>query len=595
MNTKRIVSAVFLLLSASCGAFADRPLERAEILQILQEMTSQPGKAWIPAGTIEATHEEYRAPKTTILSEISSQISQEITEYQNDPNKRERTEDLQKMKLDAIPFNVRCQLSNEYTMTSATTVRFDGERFYWEINVGSRTDSVKPDNDLADNFMTEQFNLDWNTRRIFAWDGEKYTTYTSGNHAIVDSRGVTPHVVNGPLTAGFIPWGYGRYTFENLSAAESSAVETYVDGQTQIHLTLTNSDGTAMLFVMDPAKGYAVLSCTMETNGATIYKQYSGYQPVGGNWAPATILLERFEAGTNRLLARDLWSIAAIDSNVPVVGSFDVEYEPDALIEYASYITDRPAMYRYSSIVDTDALLAGRLAYAVDEGSQPQNCATATLKYAAQKLGRAVTDSQLAELVTDDGTSLSVMKQFAQQLGLYCRAVTTDIVTLRGLNNCQVILHIPGKKHFVVLESVDNYFVRIIDLTKDKFYYRTDINFFGMDWPEGVALLISDEPIAGEFVEINDADLANITGGSGYTCTRLLQQYNVIFCDRVGELCLGYYQEYWERWGCESAESGSCSMTWMPRVTVSPCIEDPSDPDDCTVSTSTVYYMRACL
>jgi len=500
MNTKHTVLAVFLLLSVSCGAFADRPLERAEILQILQEVTSQPRKAWIPAGTIEATREEYRAPETTDPNEINDQISQKIQEYQANPNKPGLPESLQKMALDAIPFNVRYKLSNEYAMISTVIVISDGDRFYWETNVDSRTDSVKPGKDLADNFMTEQFNLDWNSRRIFAWNGEKYTIYTSANHAVVDSRGDAPHAVNGPLTAGLIPWGYGHYTYEYLSAAESSAVE--VDGQTQIHLTLTKPDGTAILFVMDPAKGYAVLSCTIETNGATFHKQYSGYQSVAGNWIPATILLERFEAGTNRLLASDLWSFAAIDTSVPHVGSFDVEYEPDALIEYASHITDKPAMYRYSLTVDTDALLAERLVYASNEDSLPQNCATAALKYTASNSGKAATDPQLAELVTDDGTSLLVMKQFAQQLGLYCRAVTTDIDTLRGLDNCQVILHIPGKKHFVVLESIDNNFVRIIDLTKDKFYYRTDINFFGMDWPDGVALLISDEPIAGEFAQI---------------------------------------------------------------------------------------------
>jgi len=595
MNTKRIISAVLLLLFAGCSAFADRPLERAEILQIFQDLTSQPRKAWIPAGAIKATHEEYKAPKTTNPAEISSQIKQAIEEYQNNPNKREITQNLQKMTLDAIPFNVRYKLSNEYTMTSTVTVKSDGDRFYWETMVNSRTDSVKPDKNLADNFMTEQFNLDWNAKRIFAWDGENHTIYTSANHAVVNSRGDHPQVVNGPLTAGFIPWGYGYYTYENLSAVESSAVETYVDGQTQIHLTLTNSNGTTMLFVTDPAKGHAVLSCTIQTNGATIRKQYSDYRSVAGSWVPATILIERFEAGTNRLLAHDLWSFDVIDSNVPGVGSFDVKYEPDALIEYASNITDRPAVYRYSPIVDTDALLAERLVYAADEGSQPQNCATAALKYTTSNLGKGVTDSQLARLVTDDETSLLAMKQFAQQLGLHCRAVTTDIDTLKNLDNCQVILHIPGKKHFVVLESIDNSFVRIVDLTKDKFYYRTDINFFGMDWPDGTALLISDEPIAGEFAEINDADLDNITGGSGYSCTRLLQEYNIIFCTRIGELCEGYYQRYWERWGCKPAESGSCRSIWFWRLTACPRIEDLDNPFGCKGNGDfTFYYMRAC-
>jgi hypothetical protein len=253
MKTKYFVSALVLLLSINLAAFADRQLDRAETLQIFQQLTSQPKKTWIPAGSIEATHEEYRAPKTTDSIEVNNQVSQKIAEYQNNPNKRELTENLQKMKLDAIPFNLRYELSNEYMMSSVVTVRFDGDRFYWEINVNSRTDSVKPGKDLTDNFMTEQFNLDWNARRIFAWDGEKYTTYfLPGNHAIVDSMDSTPHVVNGPLTAGFIPWGYGFYSYDNLAAIDSSAVEKYIDGHTQIHLTLNNSDGMEMTFVMDP-------------------------------------------------------------------------------------------------------------------------------------------------------------------------------------------------------------------------------------------------------------------------------------------------------------------------------------------------------
>jgi hypothetical protein len=186
------------------------------------------------------------------------------------------------MRLDAEPFNARYRLSNEYTMSSTAIVKFDGVRFYWEINTTSRTDSVKPGKDLAGNFMTEQFDLDWNARRIFAWDGEKYTTYfLPGNNAIVDTTGSTPHVVNGPLTAGIIPWGHGYYTYENLSAADSSAVERYVDGQTQVHLTLNNPDDSQMVFVMDPQKDYAVISCLIIKLGdVVISKQYSDYQSI---------------------------------------------------------------------------------------------------------------------------------------------------------------------------------------------------------------------------------------------------------------------------------------------------------------------------
>jgi hypothetical protein len=599
MKTKNIVLPVLLLLSLCSVAFADRQLERTEVLQIFQKLTNQPRKTWIPAGTIEAKHEEYRAPKTIDADVLNGQINKEIQQYQNDPNKKELTQELQKMRLDAEPFNARYKLSNEYTMSSTAIVKFDGDRFYWEINVTSRTDSIKPGKDLAGNFMTEQFDLDWNARRIFAWDGEKYTTYfLPGNHAIVDTTGRTPHVVNGPLTAGVIPWGYGYYTYENLSTMDSSAVEKYIGGQTQIHLTLNNPDGSQMVFVMDPQKNYAVISCLITGHGdVVISKRYSDYQLIAGGWVPSAILLEQYETGSNRLLTHDLWNITSIDANAPESYDFEVGYEADALIEHFSFNGSKPEMYRYSQRVNTDQLLAERLAFSASESAQSQNCATAALKYVTSQLGKDVSDQQLAELVTEPNstTSLYQMKQFVQGLGLYCRAVKTDVQTLKSLYGCEVILHIPGKKHFVALEAIDDKYVWTIDLAGNKFYYRTDINFFGMDWSEGTALLISNSPIAGEFTEIDESELGNIMGASGYQCNVLRQEYGVIFCGYAGGLCGGEYKEFYTRWGCGVAESGSCSQSKMLRYKKSPCIEDPYDPLACTVTGEwTVYYMQAC-
>jgi hypothetical protein len=254
-------------------------------------------------------------------------------------------------------------------------------------------------------------------------------------------------------------------------------------------------------------------------------------------------------------------------------------------------------MYRYSNTVDTDSLLAERLEVAANEGIQPQNCATVALKYAFGQLGKDVTGSQLADLVSEpDGTtSLYAMKQFAQELGLYCRAVKTDIHTLKNLDGCEAILHIPGKNHFTVLEGIDDEYVWSIDLAGDKFYYCTDISFFGMDWAQGTALLISNQPVYGEFIEVDDGELQTIIGAAGYTCTNLLQEYGVIYCDYIGGLCGGTYSIYWERWGCEAAESGSCSSTRMERYRRTLCIEDPYNPFNCTVTGEwTFYYMRAC-
>lgn len=598
MKKRNLTPIAVFLLCVSGVAFANRPMDRAETLQIIQKLTSQPKKTWIPAGTIEATHKEYRAPKVINSDALNAQINKETQRYQSATNKRELTEEMQKMRLDAEPFNVRYRLSNEYTMDSTVIVKFDGNKFYWEINANSRTDSVKPGKDLAGNFMTEQFDMDWNGRRIFVWDGEKYTRYfLPGNHVIVDTTDLIPHAVNGPLTAGVIPWGHGRYTYENLSAADCSGVEKNVNGQTQVQLTFNNSDGSQTVFVLDPQKDYAVLSSWTVGQDNVVSSKYSNYRSVAGNWVPSAVLLEEYEATSNRLLARDSWKITAIDANIPESYNFEASYEEDALVERYSSNKRNPEMYRYSQNADTDLLLAERLAYVASEGKQPQNCATAALKYAASQLGKNVTDEQLAGLVSEPNstTNLYQIKQFAQSLGLYCRAVKTDIQTLKGLSDCQAILHIPGKKHFVVLVAIDGKYVWTVNLSGNNFYRRTDVSFFPMDWTDGTALLISNRPVAGKFTEIDNQQLQTMTGAASYSCTRILQDWYYIDCDEGSGLCGGIYEEFYPRLGCELAVTGSCTSTKMPRSSTSPCIIDPYCPLGCTITgVWTDYYMRAC-
>ncbi|UCG59831.1 MAG: hypothetical protein JSU70_09980 [Phycisphaerales bacterium] len=601
MKTRSISFAVAFLLSVNCVAVADRELERKEILPIFRQLTSHPKKTWIPEGTIEAAHEEYRAPTETDPSEIRAEISTRIQEYRSNPNKPELTEHLQKMRLDAIPFNVRYKLGNEHTMKSSVVVRYDGEKFYWEINVDSRSDSVALPVELQGNFMAKHFDLDWNARRIFVWNGTEYTMYSlPGNHATVDSTGKISAVVNGPLTAGLIPWGYGRYTYESLTSAASSAFEKRVDGVTQIHITLENPDGSQMLLVLDPEKDFATISCLVTgRDDSVISRRYSDYSLVSGNWVPGTILVERLDGSSDRVVAYDLWNITAVTCDTPPPESFSVKYEDDAWVEYSSHVTDKPLMYRCTQMIDTNVLLAERLAYAATEGAYPQNCATASAKCAMSKLGKDVTDQQLAQLVTDlnGTTSLYSMKELMKRLGLYCRAVKTDIETLTNLTGCEAILHLPGRDHFVVLGGIDNESVWCIDLASHKFCYPTDLSFFGMDWPEGTALLISNQSIKlqGNFVEIETDEMAAVLGTGGYSCTKKIQNERVIHCDSVGGECGGWF-EYWpERWGCEAAPSGSCSIDWVLRLAESPCIEDTQYPYMCNWSYPfTLYYMWAC-
>ncbi len=602
MISKHIVIGITIFLCVSCVAFAERTLEREEILEIFDKLTDQPRETWISAGTIEAIHDEYRAAKTTDQAKISNQISREIREYQADSSKVELTEELKQMKLEAIPFNVRYELSNEYSMNSSVVLKYDGERFSWEINVNSRTDSVTPGKDLEGNFMTEQFDLDWNADRIFAWDSRKFTFYSvSGNQAIVDEKGSFPVVVNGPLTAGIIPWGYGRLSYDELSENKATAVEVNMDGRTEIHLTLNSSDGTEMLFIMETEKDYAVLSCLFTGRDSIIARQYDNFKLVSGNWIPTTILIEEYDDLANEPLASDLWMFTSISGSIPTLDSFKVDYKSNALVEYRSPGTEKSLIYHYADNVDIERIVSEGLAFSASEGNvgMQENCATVALGYAAQQLGKEVANQRLTRLVSesDNTTSLYAMKQFVQGLGLYCRVVKTDIETLKNLAGCKAILHLPGKEHFVLIDHIDNRHVWIFDLAGNKFFYSADINSFAMDWNEGTALLISEQPIQlqGNFSEIADAQLHKFIGAEGYTCTKLLQSYNTIRCDKVGEICAGYFEIYFKRYGCEAAESGTCTTGKFTSHVSSPCINDPYYPMNCTVTGSwTYYYMRAC-
>ena len=599
MAMKKSISIVLtIILCLTTFAFAEKQLEKSEILEILAVLTANPQKVWIQSGTIEATHEEYRASTTTDANKINSRIAEEVQAYKDNPNKIQLTEKLQQMKLEAIPFNTRYKLANEYTMNSTVIVKVDGEKFYWEINVGSRADSVKKPADLVDNFLTDEFNLTCNTKRVFAWDGQSYVTYSRPiNHATIEP-GRFP--VNGSLTAGVVPWGHGRYSLEELTKAGSSATEI----GTEIHLTVERADRQES-FVLDSEKSYALSQFTsVRQNGKTKVYNYGGYQSINGKWYPAIVLIEEFDTSDvpQKLLARDVWNFTSIDLTKPAENAFAVAYEYDAFIEDFCFDDDKPLQYRHSapeipdiSRVDTDELKIKRLEFASSGGKQ--NCATASLKYVCDKLGAKCSLENLSKIVhgNKNTSPLAEMQQFAQNLGLNAVAVKTDIETLAGVDSYQVIVYLPEQKHFVVLETVDNEFVRLIDLGSNAFYYRRSIDWFKSAW-DGTALLISTEPVrlAGSFVKLNNTNLENIIGCCGcQSCTKLLQLYYIITCYQDGCICAGTYEIHYTRYGCEDAPSGTCSESSMVRYKETQCGMAPYC--ECALSGDwTFYYMQAC-
>ncbi len=601
MNPKNIVSSILISLLFCCNSFADRNLSGSEITQLFQYLTSNPKTTWITAGTMEVTQEEYRAPITTNEQEILDAINVSVSNYQNDDQKAELDEKLQKMTLEAIPFNVRYRLSNEYTMKTTTVVRYDGVRYYCDITVNSRQDSVQVPSDLETNTCTEEFKMDWNGRKVISYDGDKYTSYNPTlNHALIDSTNAGPVGSVYLLRAGIINWGSNDLSYEKLTKSQSVAIEKVVDGHSQINLTVTNSDGTGSLFVLDSEKKNAPLSWVITEQDYTIAHQYSGYKLISGSWVPTSITIEKFDKTTNKLMESNYLTITSMDGQTPSLADFNVDFKTSTLVEYFYDVAKPELIYYYSNSVNIPLLLAERKAYMATEGTHTQNCATESLQFAALQLGKDILNQKLSQLVNPlgDTTNMKDMEKYAENLGFYCKVVTTDIQTLKSLSGCQVILYIPGRKHFVLLDHVDQKYVWTIDLTQDKFYSRHDINFYNMSWTGGTALLISNQQISlpKGTVEIPDERLVDYVGGSGWSCTYKIQNFHTIGCELLDPLtCVGIYELYFRRYGCEAAESGDCPEDIFIQKITWPCIAQ-GHPYTCAVIAEDEqdYYMWAC-
>ena len=521
-----------------------------------------------------ATHEEYRAARTTDEARIEAEIQRQIEAYEANPNKAEVTPEAQDMALQAIPFNVRYKLANEYRMTSKVTIKYDGSNFSWSIDAASRSDSVSLPDDLKNNYFVRYFNMDWNANRVFTWDGQKYTIQmTSAKQAMVDAAGNLPHNVHGPLTAGVIPWGSGMFSSSNLTTTATSASKLSLEGKTQIDMTVQAKDGSIMTFTLDPALDNAVTAYTWRGSlKLARSNHYSGHKKIGDKWVPMTILVEETDVETGRLLKSDKWDITYIDTKAP--RNFSVAMTTGTQVEYFSPVSVASSIYTYSNTVDTDALLADQIAFNVARERSPQNCATAALKFVGARFGKTASDSDLTRLVGSNGkTSLETLARTARGMGLYARAVTTDLASLRKLSACKAILHLPRSDHFVAVDSIEGSDVWLADLSSNRFFYRMSVDRLALEWSKGTALLVSTQPIQDSFTDLRLA--ADVWGG-GRSCTLVLQVREPIGCDDgLAEYgCDGYYQWNHYRLGCEDAASGTCSEQIFPFGIQCICIPD---------------------
>ena len=130
MKLTNTVLILTLLLGVAPVAIGQTTLDSAATSEILEKLVAQRPTTWLPAGTIVAKHHEYRAPDVTSSAVVDAAIQEEIQAYQNTVSKVEQSEELQKLYLDAIPFNTRYELANQYTMDSKVVLMSASELMF---------------------------------------------------------------------------------------------------------------------------------------------------------------------------------------------------------------------------------------------------------------------------------------------------------------------------------------------------------------------------------------------------------------------------------------------------------------------------------
>lgn len=556
----RTLAVLLIILTAGAVATADRLLEPDETHALIKQLTGNARQHWLPQGTVRAKHLEYYA------------------------------------------FENRVRQTME-------TACFDGARLCLDITLeDEQSTDIVPAAGAA-----RQLNQDikMNQNRIFCWDGSKQIQYyQSADYAVVSMNQTNAPELCGPLTAGIVPWGYGDFT-ELILMSQSPAIhERQSENGQQLVLTYINHATTPdinVAVVLDPAKANAVLSYSIENEIALLRQTYSDYQHIADKWIPAKILIEKFDkrSGTEVLLSYEDWQFEEINAARPEDSVFTVNYKNGTTVELQAAAGTRTFIYQACDGTDISPLLADKVNL-LSQGPETVNCATAAIRHIARRFSKNLQPELLSNLICDQTrkTSLYDMKQTLEVIGLNCMAITTDLQTLKKIENCATVLHLNQSNHYVLLDHVEGDSVWVIDLTNRSFYTKLKAADLEAEWNRGTVLLVSDEtispPLDAIFTYLNTDQQTQILGGGfgTYSCSEVLQTEIQIPCpDPLGGfLCGGAYYARFFRKGCkEDADGGTCVGQKMLAYKFALCINDPKVQGICdNTETWISRYIRAC-
>ena len=516
----KIASFILMNIIVVAWTVADRPLETEETLQILEQLCGHPMSGWIQQGRIDAIH-------------LSSDVN-----------------------------------TNETVETQESVVT-DGERFSWNIRIISQDQSPTAKQQRQKDY------LDWNQDRTFTWDGLLYTLYFNPcNHAVVYESPTIPVNVTGPLKAGFIPWGEGVFSFESLSKSQPLGKEIQTDDGPRIILSCEPLEDVQIELMLNPLFHNAVLSYTILRSASKTVYTYGNYTEYSNHWVPMNIVIDQYV--NDRLYASDDWQLTNIDENKPSPTAFSVTFKDKAFVEQHSPLLEKPVFYRHTNKKAISPLLEKRYMAALKKEVKQQNCGTVAVEQVLSEFGMTGTDAELAPLVQLESgcTSLYQIQEFIQQKGLTCLPVKTTIHGLKQFNGNPVLLHFPAKKHFVLMDRIDEESIWLIDLDRQTFYNSMDIDRLNKEWA-GIALVVSDQTVSmGEYDRpVPEPVLRSIFGAADYTC-RLVQESVVEACPNMSSMgiCTGRYTKWDDYYACQpDADGGFCEGSKTLGGTYAPC------------------------
>lgn len=570
---KKVLSSLVIFATASL-AMANVDLSPQQMDDLLKELAGEPKAGWLDRGTIIAEHHSFGGAKVTDDDEIQNQVQENLTLKEQFLAGKELIGTYKQAELDAVEFNTRYALKNEFNQVSRQTVKYDGGKFLWQIEVLDRNDTVERPSHLSDNHSVRDFDITANELRMFSWNGEKYVCYFRPvNLATIEAQ---PSNVNGALTAGFIKWGFDKYSYENLSGLD---VQGSLEDKTGYISIVINDGYSSETVVLDPSRNYVPMERSVDKEDVLTTWQYADYKDYSQNWIPGTISSVSTSKSDNRVLASDSWTIESVENAGLLENDFHVEFSEGCLIEDLRF--EKPLQYYNSSpesptvnVEKFDKVLQEKIK--VLKSGLNLNCAGVSMKYAATKIGRDLPVETISSLIKSNNglSSMANLIESFRLVGIDALAVNTDIENLKKIDNSAVILHLPGEQHFVVVDEIGDGYARIVDLDGKNICYRISIDELSKSW-NGNALVVSGESISNPKMAVLSFEQSQkILGGGdcpGSQCGGVAQTGHTVNCGSPPSC--GEHIIYYTRYGCVQALTGECSTSSMVSSKSEPCYD----------------------